>query len=60
MEGALKLKEISYIHAEAYPAGDAVTGRSDVDGDLVLADDVGGPQHLLPGTEQKGGVVQLA
>ena len=21
MEGALKLKEISYIHAEAYPAG---------------------------------------
>ena len=22
MEGALKLKEISYIHAEAYPAGE--------------------------------------
>ena len=24
-EGALKLKEISYIHAEAYPAGEAKT-----------------------------------
>ena len=22
MEGALKLKEITYIHAEAYPAGE--------------------------------------
>ena len=26
MEGALKLKEISYIHAEAYPAGELSTG----------------------------------
>jgi glucosamine 6-phosphate synthetase-like amidotransferase/phosphosugar isomerase protein len=26
MEGALKLKEISYIHAEAYPAGSSSTG----------------------------------
>ena len=25
MEGALKLKEISYIHAEAYPAGELKT-----------------------------------
>jgi hypothetical protein len=28
LEGALKLKEISYIHAEAYPAGDSSTARS--------------------------------
>ena len=27
MEGALKLKGISYIHAEAYPAGELKTGR---------------------------------
>ena len=27
MEGALKLKEISYIHAEAYPAGELNMGR---------------------------------
>ena len=26
MEGALKLKEISYIHAEAYPAGEMKHG----------------------------------
>ena len=26
MEGALKLKEISYIHAEAYPAGELKHG----------------------------------
>ena len=26
MEGALKLKEISYIHAEAYPAGELKRG----------------------------------
>jgi glucosamine 6-phosphate synthetase-like amidotransferase/phosphosugar isomerase protein len=28
LEGALKLKEISYIHAEAYPAGELKHGRS--------------------------------
>ncbi len=28
MEGALKLKEISYIHAEAYPAGELKHGPS--------------------------------
>jgi glucosamine--fructose-6-phosphate aminotransferase (isomerizing) len=28
LEGALKLKEISYIHAEAYPAASSSTGRS--------------------------------
>ena len=27
MEGALKLKEISYIHAEAYPAGELKHGH---------------------------------
>ena len=26
MEGALKLKEITYIHAEAYPAGELKHG----------------------------------
>ena len=26
LEGALKLKEISYIHAEAYPAGELKHG----------------------------------
>jgi len=28
MEGALKLKEISYVHAEAYPPGNSSTARS--------------------------------
>jgi len=28
LEGALKLKEISYIHAEGYPAGEMNTGRT--------------------------------
>ena len=32
-EGALKLKEISYIHAEAYPAGELKHGP------LALVDD---------------------
>ena len=27
LEGALKLKEISYIHAEGYPAGELKHGR---------------------------------
>jgi glucosamine--fructose-6-phosphate aminotransferase (isomerizing) len=33
MEGALKLKEVSYIHAEAYPAGELKHGP------LALVDD---------------------
>jgi glucosamine--fructose-6-phosphate aminotransferase (isomerizing) len=33
LEGALKLKEISYIHAEAYPAGELKHGP------LALVDD---------------------
>jgi fructoselysine-6-P-deglycase FrlB-like protein len=28
IEGALKLKEISYIHAESHPAGEAWTKRA--------------------------------
>jgi len=28
LEGALKLKEISYIHAEGYPAGEMSTARN--------------------------------
>ena len=33
LEGALKLKEISYIHAEAYPAGELKHGP------IALVDD---------------------
>ena len=37
LEGALKLKEISYIHAEAYPAGEAKHGPiSLVDPDMLI------------------------
>ncbi len=37
MEGALKLKEISYIHAEAYPAGELKHGPlALVDGDMPV------------------------
>jgi glucosamine--fructose-6-phosphate aminotransferase (isomerizing) len=37
LEGALKLKEISYIHAEAYPAGEAKHGPiSLVDPDMLV------------------------
>jgi len=40
MEGALKLKEISYIHAEAYPAGELKHGPlALVDGDMPLSTD---------------------
>jgi glucosamine--fructose-6-phosphate aminotransferase (isomerizing) len=28
MDGALKLKEVSYIHAEGYPTGEPSTGRT--------------------------------
>ncbi|MDK0530741.1 SIS domain-containing protein, partial [Clostridium perfringens] len=37
MEGALKLKEISYIHAEAYPAGELKHGPlALVDADMPI------------------------
>ena len=37
MEGALKLKEISYIHAEGYPAGEMKHGPiSLIDGDMPI------------------------
>ena len=41
MEGALKLKEISYIHAEAYPAGELKHGP------LALVDDDMAPDDRL-------------
>ena len=41
MEGALKLKELSYIHAEAYPAGELKHGP------LALVDETM-PVLLLP------------
>lgn len=36
LEGALKLKEISYIHAEAYPAGELKHGLALVDSDMPV------------------------
>jgi glucosamine--fructose-6-phosphate aminotransferase (isomerizing) len=45
MEGALKLKEISYIHAEAYPAGELKHGP------LALVDEKMPVIALVPGGE---------
>jgi len=45
MEGALKLKEISYIHAEAYPAGELKHGP------LALVDDDMPVVAVAPGDE---------
>ena len=45
MEGALKLKEISYIHAEAYPAGELKHGP------LALVDDDMPIVAVAPGDE---------
>ncbi|KAA1190501.1 glutamine--fructose-6-phosphate transaminase (isomerizing) [Pseudohalioglobus sediminis] len=45
MEGALKLKEISYIHAEAYPAGELKHGP------LALVDDDMPVIAVAPGDE---------
>ena len=36
LEGALKLKEISYIHAEAYPAGELKHGLALVDREMPV------------------------
>jgi len=52
LEGALKLKEISYIHAEGYPAGEMKHGPNAlIDGDLpvvaLAAKDVQNPKSLL-------------
>jgi glutamine---fructose-6-phosphate transaminase (isomerizing) len=52
LEGALKLKEISYIHAEGYPAGEMKHGPNAlIDGDLpvvaLAAKDSGNPKSLL-------------
>ncbi len=52
LEGALKLKEISYIHAEGYPAGEMKHGPNAlIDGDLpvvaLAAKDAGNPKSLL-------------
>ncbi len=44
-EGALKLKEISYIHAEAYPAGEMKHGP------IALVDkQLPGSGHHSPGS----------
>jgi glucosamine--fructose-6-phosphate aminotransferase (isomerizing) len=52
LEGALKLKEISYIHAEGYPAGEMKHGPNAlIDGDLpvvaLAATDASNPKSLL-------------
>jgi glucosamine--fructose-6-phosphate aminotransferase (isomerizing) len=52
LEGALKLKEISYIHAEGYPAGEMKHGPNAlIDGDLpvvaLAARDADDPKSLL-------------
>ncbi|MBM3791976.1 MAG: glutamine--fructose-6-phosphate transaminase (isomerizing), partial [Acidobacteria bacterium] len=52
LEGALKLKEISYIHAEGYPAGEMKHGPNAlIDGDLpvvaLAAKDGSNPKSLL-------------
>jgi glucosamine--fructose-6-phosphate aminotransferase (isomerizing) len=52
LEGALKLKEISYIHAEGYPAGEMKHGPNAlIDGDLpvvaLAAKDPDNPKSLL-------------
>jgi glucosamine--fructose-6-phosphate aminotransferase (isomerizing) len=52
LEGALKLKEISYIHAEGYPAGEMKHGPNAlIDGDLpvvaLAAVDSSHPKSLL-------------
>lgn len=50
MEGSLKLKEISYIHSEAYAAGELKHGTISLieDGTLVVA--VATQEHLYPKT----------
>jgi glucosamine--fructose-6-phosphate aminotransferase (isomerizing) len=52
LEGALKLKEISYIHAEGYPAGEMKHGPNAlIDGDLpvvaLAAKDLSNPKSQL-------------
>src|SRR3546814_13788853 len=46
LEGALKLKEVSYIHAEAYPAGELKHGPlALVDADMPVVEVA--PNHAL-------------
>ena len=52
LEGALKLKEISYIHAEAYPAGELKHGPLA----LVDADDAGGGDRAQRRAAREGEV----
>jgi glucosamine--fructose-6-phosphate aminotransferase (isomerizing) len=55
MEGALKLKEISYIHAEAYPAGELKHGPlALVDADMPVV--VVAPNDALLDADQHAGV----
>ena len=45
LEGALKLKEISYIHAEGYPAGEMKHGP------IALVDEALPSVFLVPGVD---------
>jgi glucosamine--fructose-6-phosphate aminotransferase (isomerizing) len=47
LEGALKLKEISYIHAEAYPAGELKHGPLALVDKHMLVVVIAPPDHLL-------------
>ena len=56
MEGALKLKEISYIHAEAYPAGEMKHGPiALITEDVPVVVDRHARAHLREGREQHPG-----
>lgn len=50
MEGSLKLKEISYIHSEAYPAGELKHGTISLITPGVPVVGLATQQHLLPKT----------
>ena len=57
MEGALKLKEISYLHAEAFPAGEMKHGPIALieEGSLVVALAPGRPRVPEDGLQHPGG-----
>ena len=58
MEGSLKLKEISYIHSEAYAAGELKHGTISLIEDGVLVIGVATSRSCLKGNQQPGGSAQ--
>ena len=55
LEGALKLKEISYIHAEGYPAGEMKHGPI-----ALIDEDAAGRRHLPAGTRLREDALERA